>query len=71
MNICNDGHSEIVYTDWTCPLCDLQNDFVQLRKEYEQLEEQLDTAETELSTYYGKSQHYHSILADIAPEHII
>ena len=71
MNICSYHHSEIVYTDRTCPLCDLQNDLVQLRKEYEQLEEQLDTAETELSTYYGKSQHYHSILADIAPEHII
>ena len=24
MNICSNGHSEIVYTDWTCPLCGLQ-----------------------------------------------
>ena len=71
MNLCSNNHSEIVYTDRTCPLCDLHIDLAQLRSEYESLEHELDTAEAELSTYYGKYQHYHSILTDIAPEHLL
>ena len=71
MNICCYNHSEIVYIDSTCPLCDLLTDLASLRSEYESLEHELDIAETALSTCHGQCQHYHSILADIAPEHLL
>ena len=71
MNICSNGHSEIVYTGWTCPLCDLHTDLAQLRHEYEQLEEQLDTTETELSECHTKCLQYHSLISDIAPEYLL
>ena len=71
MNLCSNNHSEIVYTDRTCPLCSLHIDLAQLRSEYESLEHDLDITEAELSHYYSKYQRYHSILADIAPEHLL
>ena len=71
MDICSHNHSEIAYTDRTCPLCDLHTDFAQLRSEYEALESEIYAAEEPLSTAYSKYQRYHSILADIAPEHLL
>ena len=71
MNICSNGHSEIVYTGWTCPLCDLHTDLVQLRHDYEQLEGQFDIAEAALADLTSQCATYRSILADIAPKHLL
>ena len=71
MNICNDGHSEIVYTDWTCPLCSLQIDLHKLRDEYEQLEQELNTLEDDLNICANACATYRSALASIAPEYLL
>ena len=71
MNICSNGHSEIVYTDWTCPLCSLQTDLHQLRGEYEQLEQELNSLEEDLNECAKVCATYRSTIADIAPEHLL
>ena len=71
MNICSNGHSEIVYTDWTCPLCDLQTDLTQLRTEYETLEKELEHCEYDLNQHWNENLKFRAVLQSIAPEHLL
>ena len=71
MNICSNGHSEIAYTDWTCPLCDLQTDLAQLRSNCEAVEQELNNTEDALAYYQAKYDDYRNVLSNIAPEHLL
>ena len=71
MNICSNGHSEIAYTDWTCPLCDLQADLAQLRTEYETLEKELEDCEHDLNQHWNENLKFRAVLQSIAPEHLL
>lgn len=71
MNICNDNHTEICYDSYNCPMCELLADLAQLRTEYEQLEQELNSLEEDLNECAKVCATYRSILADIAPEHLL
>lgn len=52
MNICEEGHAEIVYDGLACPLCDAMEDHESERQEYQKninvLEEQVEVLNSEV-----------------------
>lgn len=42
MYLCDEGHSEIVYEERFCPLCELLKEYEELKNDYEKLIEELE-----------------------------
>ena len=47
MDLCSDGHPEICYAEYACPMCDLETD---LRSEIKELEKTVATLEADIGT---------------------
>lgn len=53
MNICSDGHDEIVYTDRKCPLCAAEEIIQDYRDETEQLTSSLAAMQKTIDSFGG------------------
>lgn len=50
MNICGNGHEEVCYEGHRCPACELLDTILEIQKENEKLERELDNVRAERDT---------------------
>ena len=43
MSICSEGHKEIVYNSYNCPMCDMVEEIKTLKSEIEKLKNEADS----------------------------
>lgn len=71
MNFCSDNHTEICYSSYNCPICELLADLAQLRIDYEAIERDLSNTEDALAYYQAECCNYRSALSNVAPEYLL
>lgn len=51
MNLCSDGHPEIVYDSWSCPMCELNSEHAE---EVKELEDRIKNLERDVESLESK-----------------